>query len=133
MQKIGGLRGVGAGGGEVAAVQLGRGEIDQDQDALPTRGRAELVECGGERLACAVVVTGLEQDVTGSGGQVRGGAIVKRRGGGAAGGLVEGGSRAVEGVARCGVLAPVCVDGGLSGGQPGGDGSGWTGRVRWLW
>jgi hypothetical protein len=31
-------------------------EIDEDQYALPARGRAKLVECHGERLACTAVV-----------------------------------------------------------------------------
>ena len=58
LQEFGSLGGVGAGGGKVAAVQFGRGEIDQNQHALPAPGQAGIADCCGEHLACVAVVAG---------------------------------------------------------------------------
>jgi hypothetical protein len=52
---------------------------------------------------------------------------VTRRRGGTTAGLVEGSLRAVERVARCGVVPLVGVDGGLDSGEPRCDGRGRSG------
>lgn len=91
---------------KVAAVQFGCGEIDQNLHALPALGRAGIADCCGEHLACMAVIADPEEDAAGSGGQLRGAVVVKRRRGGTAARLVKGGLRAVERTAGCGVVPP---------------------------
>ena len=74
VEEVSGAEGMVAGVGEMARPQLGRGEIDQDEDALTAGGGRELVERGGERGAGCGVVTGLEVDVAG-GGEVSGAVV----------------------------------------------------------
>lgn len=62
VQEFGSLGGVGAGGGKVAAVQFGCGEIDQNLHALPAPGQAGIAQCCGEHLACMAVVADPEKD-----------------------------------------------------------------------
>ena len=58
VQEFGSLSDVGAGGGKVAALQFGSGEVDQNQHALPAPGQARIADRSGEYLACVAVVAG---------------------------------------------------------------------------
>ena len=77
VQEFGSLDGMGAGGGKIAAVQFGRGEIDQNQHPLPTPGRAGIANCCGKHLVCVAVITDPEEDAAGDGGQLRGAVVAK--------------------------------------------------------
>ena len=72
VEEVSGGDGVAAGVGEIAHVQLRRGEIDEYEDAGAAGGGWELVErCGESGLGCGVVA-GLEVSVAARGGQVSG-------------------------------------------------------------
>jgi hypothetical protein len=115
VEESGCLGGVGARVLVVAAAQLGCGEIDEDQHALSTRRLASLAERCGECLACAAVVTGPQKGVTSHGAQVRA-TRAKRCGRAAAGRLVEGSVRTIEGLACTSMVTLVRPNGGLDGG-----------------
>ena len=93
------LGGVGAGGGKIAAVQFCRGEIDQNQHALPLLGQAGIADCCGEHR-----VRGCGRRPARGCNQwrrsVENAVVVKRRRVRTAAGPVEGGVCMVECVAR---------------------------------
>jgi hypothetical protein len=124
-QETGSPSGMGARGRKVATAQLSGSEIDQDQYTLSTRDRVRLVKHRDEPLACAGVVTSPRKDVTDCGAELRVTKVAKRGGDRTAASLVEDGVCTVEGLTRCGMLAPIRMDGGLDGGKPAGDG--WSG------
>jgi hypothetical protein len=65
VEEVGGGGGVAAGVGEIARVQLRRGEIGQRDDAGAAGSGRELVKCGDERGPGRGVVTGSEVNMAG--------------------------------------------------------------------
>jgi hypothetical protein len=127
VQKLGSPGGMGTRCRIIAAEKFGGSKINQDQYVLPTGDRVRPLKRYGEPFACAGVVPTPGKDVTGCGAQLRGTGVVERRGGKATSGLVEDGVCAVKGLARCGMLTPIRMNGGLDSGKPASDGWGGPG------